>query len=617
MDQEQKIRDDTSQKTKTAEQSQDKDVLLLANTKTKSIRVASDEAGKTDRFDKINHENPPFLNIDKASILENFMSNYFRQSKDPTHFRFFRAPLNVVKSVALFIRDIFNEVPSDDIKDFVDEYEVKPVAQAQKTEKENEVKNENHQNQSNQNQTLKENKMSTVQEPKTQTAPAVNNPNQKYTVNMIDWDNAGKFGISRDILQKKGELSNLLAGRKTEKLFPVKANFGWLMLDIQARLSLRKTPEGLALAVHGVRQQPELNQPFYNYVFSDEDKKNLLETKHMGRLANLTYRGEKVPCYISLDPLTNEILAANAEKVNIPEKICGVELSDKEITDLKEGRKIHVDGMISGKTGEEFNADLQVSAEKYGIQFFFDKSLVTSLGKVKLTEEQVTSYNSGKTIFLEDMQRKGGEKFASFITKDSNGNPSYTRYNPQSPEGAREIYIPKVINNVELTRDEFKALQRGAPIYLDGMITEKGEEFSRFVKVDLESGRIMYSDKENGFNERPEFKIPQEVYGHKFSTEERKLLQDGKTLHLTDLKGFDGGNFSSYVNFNHRMGHFDFPKEHPDNPKKSETVAQTAVPETPKSASRQTAKQDDQKHHIKDANRQEQKAGFTKKAKLS
>ena len=613
---EKKIRDDTSQKT--AEQSPD--ILLLANTKTKHIRVASKEEGKTDRFDKINHENLPFLSIDKASILENFLSNYFRQGKDPTHFRFFKAPLDAVKSVSSFIRDIFNEVPSDDINDFMDEYEVKPVIQANKKENEVKKENENHQN-------LKENKMDTVQETKTHSAAAETPANQRYTENMIDWETIGKFGISRDILEKKGALKDLLAGRKTEGLFTVKANFGKVVLDMQARLSLRKTPEGVALAVHGVRKQPELDKPFYGHIFSDEDRKNLKETGHMGRLAHLSYRGsdEKTPCYISLDPFTNETLAANAQKVNIPEVICGVELSEKEITDLKEGRKIHVDGMVSPSTGKEFNADLQVSADKYGLQFSFEKGLVTSLGNVKLTKQQVEAYNSGKTIFLEDMQRKGGEKFSSFITRDSNGNPMYTRYNPQSPEGAREIYIPKVINNVALSKDEFKTLQRGAPIYLDGMTTDRGEEFSRFVKVDLESGRIMYSDKENGFNERPEFKIPQELYGHKFSAEERAFLQDGKTLHLTDLKGFekDKEKFSSYVNFNHRMGHFDFPKEHPDNPKKTETTAQTAAPEvkqqpeTPKSATRQTAKKDEKQNSIKDANKQEKKAGFTKKAKLS
>jgi len=221
MDQEQKIRDDTSTKTETAEQSPD--ILLLANTKTKSIRVASDEAGKTDRFDKINHENPPFLSIDKGSILENFLSNYFRQSKDPTEFRFFRAPLDVVQGAASFIRDIFNEVPSDDIKDFVDEYEVKSVVQAQKEE-------------NNQNQSLKENKMSTDQETKTQAAPAETASKQRFNEAMINWEQLSQFGISRDYLEKAKLLDEMLKGYKTSKLVPIKANFGAAIRDIHVTI---------------------------------------------------------------------------------------------------------------------------------------------------------------------------------------------------------------------------------------------------------------------------------------------------------------------------------------------------------------------------------------------
>ena len=616
----QKIRDDTSTKTQTAVQSPD--ILLLANTKTKSIRVAGDEAGKTDRFDKINHDNPPFLIIDKNTMMENFLSNYFRQSKDPTEFRFFIAPLLDVKDAAPFMRDLFREKPSKEIQDFADKYEVIPVSQAQKKE--------SNQNQSNQNQTLKENQMSTDQNTQTQTqsAPLADNASkQRFTESMINWEQLSRFGISRDILQRKGALDDMLAGRKTNTLFPLKVNLGTVLLDIQAKLSLRQTPEGpLAVAIHGVKNQPELKQPFYGHIFSEEDQKNLKETGHMGRLANLSYRGseEKVPCYISLDPLTNEILAANAQKVNIPEKICGVVLSENELNELKAGRRIHVEGMVSPKTGKEFNADLQVSAEKYGLQFYFEKGLVTSLGNVELTKQQVEDYNSGKTIFLKDMKRRNGDEFTSFITKDVNGNPSFTRYNPQSPEGAREIYIPNVINGVEATKDEMKALRRGAPIFLNNMVNNKGEEFSAFVKVDTESGKIMYSDKENGFNERPEFKIPPEVFGHKFTREERQLLQDGKTIHVTGMKGFDRELFSSYLTANHRMGHFDFTKEHPDNPKKTEgqTTSQTAAPESkqqtesPKSTARQSAKEEAKKQTVKETGKQDKAKGFTKKVKV-
>ena len=45
--------------------------------------------------------------------------------------------------------------------------------------------------------------------------------------------------------------------------------------------------------------------------------------------------------------------------------------------------------------------------------------------------------NAGKAIFVEDMQRKDGELFSSYVKLDeATGRPNYTRYNPDSPEGA-------------------------------------------------------------------------------------------------------------------------------------------------------------------------------------
>jgi hypothetical protein len=64
----------------------------------------------------------------------------------------------------------------------------------------------------------------------------------------------------------------------------------------------------------------------------------------------------------------------------------------------------------------------------------------------------VEDLNAGKAIFVEDMTRKDGEKFSSFVKLDEgSGKPSYTRYDPDTPEGDREIYIPKEIGGVPLT----------------------------------------------------------------------------------------------------------------------------------------------------------------------
>ena len=274
--------------------------------------------------------------------------------------------------------------------------------------------------------------MDTSQEIKSQTlsaTAAASTTDRRFNEARIDWDEYSKLGITRDILERKGLLNEMLEGRKSSKVVPIKANMNSAYLSCDARLSFRQAEDGaVKLFIHGVHQQPKFDYPFYGHIFSEEDKKNLLEKNYhnMGRLANLSYRGssEKVPCFISLDPLTNEIVAARADKVKIPEELFGQKLSAREQNDLSEGRRIFVEGMVSQKSGKEFDAHIQVNAEKWGTQMYFEKGLMKKMGGVDFTPQQTEDYNSGKTIFVENMQRKnGGDTFSSYITKDINGNP--------------------------------------------------------------------------------------------------------------------------------------------------------------------------------------------------
>ena len=147
---------------------------------------------------------------------------------------------------------------------------------------------------------------------------------------------------------------------------------------------------------------------------------------------------------------------------------------------------------------------------------------------------QLKALNEGHTILVEDMKRKNGELFSSFVTMDKvTGGLQYTRHNPETGE----IYIPKEICSVQLTPEDKEALRKGQPIYLENMINRKGEEFSSFVKLDLASGRPQYSRTPDGFNERQAPAIPAEVYGHLLSAQERANLQDGKAILVTGMKG--------------------------------------------------------------------------------
>ena len=76
----------------------------------------------------------------------------------------------------------------------------------------------------------------------------------------------------------------------------------------------------------------------------------------MGRVVELKGRGgEYIPSFVSIDKLTNEVVAMRAENVFIPKEIKGVKLTEQEQNDLREGKKVFIEGMISNN-GKEFDA---------------------------------------------------------------------------------------------------------------------------------------------------------------------------------------------------------------------------------------------------------------------
>ena len=98
-------------------------------------------------------------------------------------------------------------------------------------------------------------------------------------------------------------------------------NFGSAVLRTDARLSFQQSVGGpIVLGIHGIRQKPELDRPYFGHIFSDEDKKNLLETGNMGRVVELKGRnGEYIPSFVSIDKLTNEVVAMRVGKCVHPE----------------------------------------------------------------------------------------------------------------------------------------------------------------------------------------------------------------------------------------------------------------------------------------------------------
>ena len=553
------VRDDPS-KTQVTENPQMSDIVLVLDKMELLIQAVS-EINKNCKYSTVpadkEHQNS-FLKIDRyATFFENFLKNFWSQLKDPTHFGLFTMKEEEFDKpeVKQAIEDLAEGKKTKAVEEFLKKYEITPKNQTEQS-----INNQNSEEMAKKNQT---------QQPVVEANDQQQNNQYRYNESMINWDQLKNFGLSREYLQERGLLDSMLKGYKTNQLVPINLNFGSAVLRTDARLSLQQSNTGeVVLAIHGIRKQPELERPYFGHIFSEEDKKNLLETGNMGRVVELKGRnGEYIPSFISLDKMTNEVVAMRAENVYIPNEIKGVQLTDQEKNDLREGKKVYIEGMTA-KSGNEFNAHIQVSAERRGIDCIFENDRIfnrTALGGVELTKQQIEDLNAGKAIFVEDMQRKDGELFSSYVKLDeATGRPNYTRYNPDSPEGAREIYIPKEIGGVKLTAEEQKDLREGRAIFLNDMVNNRGEEFSSFIKADLETGRLMYSRTPDGFEERAKFEIPKEIFGAKLSGQQRADLQSGKSVLVEGMKGFDGKSITQYVKLNANQNKLDFYNENPD-----------------------------------------------------
>lgn len=501
-----------------------------------------------------------FLKIDRNSnMFENFLKNFWSQLKDPTRWGILSVRDKELDTPAnkKALEDLAAGKRSEAVTEFLEKYEIRP---RKNTEKQN-VKQETQ---------MAKQEGKPQAESAQQPVPATDEkPKYRFNESMINWDSLKNYGLSREFLEEKGLLDQMLRGYKTNQTVPISMNFGSAVLRTDARLSFQQSAGGpVVLGIHGIRQQPELDRPYFGHIFSEEDKKNLRETGNMGRIVELKTRdGEYVPSFISLDKMTNEIVAMRAENVFIPDEVKGVKLTDTEKQELREGKAVFIEGM-KAKSGNDFDAKIQISADRRGIEFLFENDRLfnrQTLGGVELSERQIADLNSGKAIFVEDMKRTNGEYFSAFVKLDeATGRPAYTRYNPDTPEGAREIYVPKEMGGVLLTPEDREQLRAGKPVFIENMVNRRGEEFSSFVKLDLETGRPSYSKTRDGFEERQEFKIPAELWGVSLSATQRAQLQDGKAVLVEGMTGYDGKQFSQYVKANFNRGRLDYYNENPD-----------------------------------------------------
>lgn len=367
----------------------DREVLLVVEKDSNELKAVTglneDGTPKTVKPEAKNE--PDFLKVDKhGDMLENFFENFMRQAKEPTHFHFFKVPLDKMENMVIGLQELLKNLENPTNKQMLDEHRVIPENFAPK-----------------QYQAIDESR--------------------------ISWEQLKSIGITRDQLVKSNSLGQMLHWQKSPVLFPIQGDINGVYIQTDARLSFRENAEGeLNLRIHSVRQHPELDMPLYGTNLTEEDKKNLLETGNAGRLIEFNVGQDKtINAYVSLDKLTNELVVLNADKIRIPDELKGVKLSAQQKQELRE---VYIENMLS-KNLKPFSATVQVNADKRGLEFHFPDAqrqaqnqnekirqgeVPNTFRKVKLSEDQKASLKDGYTVYVSGMLDKKGQKYSGYMT---------------------------------------------------------------------------------------------------------------------------------------------------------------------------------------------------------
>ena len=394
----------------------DQEVLLVKEKNESELKavIGFDNNGKLKTEPPKQANSDSFLKIDKNGyVLENFFTNFHRQYKNPTDFQFFAAPANLVEKTASDLAKMLNGPGNELKREKLEKHENKPEDYIKREEKQGKPAN-------------------LIDESK------------------VDWSQLEKLGVSKDFLKNTKNLEPMLNFQKSPDLIPITIKTDNITIHTDARLAFRPDEDGnFKVSVHAVRSKPELDRPYFGVTLTDEDKNNLLQTGNAGRILHPQYKdGETTPVFLSIDKLTYELVAARADKINIPEEIKGTKLNENQRKELTEGRAVFVEGMTA-RNGNEFSAWLQVDADKRGIGFRFDtrqeqnqnisdQRLVripdSLLGK-ELTEEQQQKLEKRETVYVTGMKDKEGQEFNAYVKiNDEKGKLDFYKWNPDKAQ---------------------------------------------------------------------------------------------------------------------------------------------------------------------------------------
>lgn len=411
-------------------------LLVVAKTDNNQLKVVHKSSAKTGIMKSLlpSIENlEDFMKIEKHSnMLETFFTNFMHQCKNPTDFRFYHLPAALLDKLDI-LQDMLKS--PEENKDFLAQYEVKP---------EDYIKPEQQ------------------VEQKTGTEPELPKEQPNSLENRIDWEQLARLGINRESLEQSGDLKAILSGNKSG-LVAIDTQVEGIPISTQGRIYFQEGENGkLDLKIDCCRREPVLDLPFHGTLLSEEAQKNILANGNAGHPVNLSLKeGETTACLVSLDKLTNNLVAVPVNDILIPHEIKGVTLTPEQHKQLTEGGKVLVEGMTS-QWNTLFDGYIQYNAAKEKLDFTFDGLdrnrykaqtqqqmadqkifIPKKLLGAELTPEQQKKFQEGGTIYVQGMKDKQGQPFNAYVKMNfDKAKPEFFKWNPDKARSAAKEVTP-------------------------------------------------------------------------------------------------------------------------------------------------------------------------------
>lgn len=246
--------------------------------------------------------------------------------------------------------------------------------------------------------------------------------NHRYNEREINWEQAARYGITPDVLKNsKDSLERMLQGKSSAVAFHIAKPSELGRESGDAKLSLFRDENGaVKFDIHYIRQAPKVGEDYRGHTLTEDDLKTLNQTGNLGRTVDMVidYRTKETkPCYLSKDPVTNELFHMPVEQARVPRKVKDYTLSPKEYEAAVRGEEVPI--RFKSNNGKYYTTSIQMSAAERGVEFLWERSTQKLEEGQKQEQQQAangerqtngTVQTTGKPLKKEEASRQAEKK---------------------------------------------------------------------------------------------------------------------------------------------------------------------------------------------------------------